>query len=100
MTNSLLFANMANGGLVRLPTWTMALLDQLNDAEQAAIDTGLRQFANSGDQTLLKLLATADPERQNGTLYEMRIEIGLRILLVQRDEFSHYEVVGIHRYAA
>jgi DNA-binding transcriptional ArsR family regulator len=82
------------------PLWTEAVFAQLSDAERAAIEAALRQFSVAGDYTALKVLADASPHLPDSTLYEMRIEAGLRVLLLHQKQTQRYEVVGINRHAA
>ena len=82
------------------PLWTEAALAQLSVAEKAAVEAALHQFATSGDQTALKVLADADPHLPDGTLYELRVGAGLRVLLLHQKQTLRYEVVGINRPAA
>lgn len=87
-------------GVVVLPLWTAAALDQLREIERGAVDSALHHLATSGDRRALKILASPDPDRKNGTLYEMRVGSELRLLLLYREEAQSYEVVGINRRAA
>lgn len=88
------------GGIVVIPLWTAAALDQLRDVERGAVESALHHLATSGDRKALKILASPDPDRKNGTLYEMRVSSELRLLLLYREEAQRYEVVGINRRAA
>jgi hypothetical protein len=82
------------------PQWTQAVLAQLSETERSAVDTALRQFAVSDDQTALKVLADADPHLPDDILYEMRVGASLRVLLLHQKQTQRYEVVGINRRAA
>lgn len=86
---------------VVMPLWTEAALAQLSLPERAQVAAALRRFVEAehpgpGDSTIV--VRETMPGEQK--LYALQTGADLRILLLQRDDARHYEVVGISRHPA